>query len=40
MWQQRNDGVAQTLTQRTQELSVFDIVAGVTPEALLPPLLL
>lgn len=40
MRQQGDDGVAETLAQRTQELPVLHVVAGVTSEPLLPPLLL
>lgn len=40
VWQQRDDSVAQTFTQRTQELSVLDVVAGVTTKTLLTSLLL
>ncbi|KAG7260796.1 hypothetical protein CRUP_006368 [Coryphaenoides rupestris] len=32
--------VAETFTERTEELSVLHVVAGVDPESLLPPLLL
>lgn len=37
--QQRDDRVAQTLAERTQELSVLHIVAGVNAEPLLSTLL-
>lgn len=40
VWQQGDDGVAQTLAQWTQELSVVDVVAVVTSETLLTPALL
>lgn len=40
MRQQRDHGVAQTLAQRTEELSVLHVVAGVTSEPLLTSLLL
>lgn len=37
--QQRDDRVAQTLTERTQELSILHIVTGVNAEPLLATLL-
>lgn len=40
MWQQWDDGVAQTFTQWTQEFSVLYVVAGVTSQTLLTALLL
>ena len=38
--EQRNDGVTEALAQRTQELPVPHIVAGVDAQSLLTPLLL
>ena len=38
--QQGDDGVAETFTERTEELPVLHVVAGVDAQALLPPLLL
>lgn len=40
VWQQGDHSVAQTFTQRTQKLSIFNVVTGVTSKTLLPPLLL
>lgn len=40
VWKERDHSVAQTFTKRTQKLSIFNIVAGVTSKPLLTSLLL